>query len=343
AYTAMSILPAGMPSSARNWREGCAGTGAFRITSFEPGRSLKLEANPDYWRPGLPKSAAIEFVFDCSPQEILAGFRSGKFSMAWDLLPSDVDRLRHEGESGVRFYEIPILSTDYLALNVHREPFSDLKLRQKFFDAIDVDGLVRRYLARLAVPGHTLIPPGLLDSERAPRRRPAPAARHTGERIPVKVMFHSVYEAQYGGFIQELLRSLDENGFDVDVIDRKGEYRKISGVPDADVTITRWLADYPDADSFMNSVLHTERGGEGPFCGSPDLDALIEQGRTESEPSTRQAIYRQIEELIRKRALILPLFYEQAYCFTRPKVEGLELNFFNPYVPYEYLWIRGSS
>jgi peptide/nickel transport system substrate-binding protein len=216
-------------------------------------------------------------------------------------------------------------------------------LRQKFFDAVDVEGLVRRYLARLAVPGHTLIPPGLLAYEATARRRNVPTGRQSGDRIPLKVMFHSVYETQYGGFIQELLRSLDENGFDVDVIDRKGEYRKVTGVPDADVTFTRWLADYPDADSFMNSILHTERGGEGPFCGSSDLDALIEQGRTESEPAVRQSIYRQIEELIRDRALILPLFYEQAYCFTRPKVEGLELNFFNPYVPYEYLWLRSSK
>jgi peptide/nickel transport system substrate-binding protein len=173
--------------------------------------------------------------------------------------------------------------------------------------------------------------------------RPASEGKHAGERVPVKVMFHSVYETQYGGFVQELLNRLDENGFDVDVIDRKGEYRKISGVPDADVTLTRWLADYPDADSFMNSVLHTERGGEGPFCGNAELDSLIDRGRMESEPSVRQSIYRQIEELIRDRALVLPLFYEQAYCFTRPKVEGLELNFFNPYVPYEYLWVRPSS
>lgn len=343
AYTALSIIPAGTDTFSRNWRESCAGTGAFRVTSFEPGRSLKVEANPDYWRPGLPKSTALEFIFNCAPQEILSGFRSGKFSVAWDLPPTDVDRLRHESESGVRFYEIPILSSHYLVLNVHREPFSDEKIRQKFFAAIDVDGLVRRNLARLAVPGNTLIPPGLLTHEPSARRRPATGGRHTGERIPVKVMFHSVYESQYGGFVQELLRSLDENGFAVEVIDRKGEYRKFNGIPDADVSLTRWLADYPDADSFMNSVLHSERGGEGPFCGSADLDALIEKGRTESEPSARQAIYRQIEELIRNRAIVLPLFYEQAYCFTRPKVEGLELNFFNPYVPYEYLWLRSSS
>jgi peptide/nickel transport system substrate-binding protein len=109
------------------------------------------------------------------------------------------------------------------------------------------------------------------------------------------------------------------------------------------VNFTRWLADYPDADTFMSSVLHTENGADDPFCRSPELDRVIEKGRTESDPSARQSIYREIEELIRNRALVLPLFYEQAYCFTRPKVEGLELNFFNPYVPYEYLWLRSSS
>ena len=76
---------------------------------------------------------------------------------------------------------------------------------------------------------------------------------------------------------------------------------------------------------------------EGPYA---PVDRLIERGRTESEPEIRHDIYREIEEIIVKRTLLLPLFHEKSYCFTRPEVEGFDLNFFSPIIPFEKLWIR---
>ena len=37
----------------------------------------------------------------------------------------------------------------------------------------------------------------------------------------------------------------------------------------------------------------------------------------------RHSIYRQVEEIIAREALLLPLFHDQVYCFARPEVEGL--------------------
>jgi hypothetical protein len=52
-------------------------------------------------------------------------------------------------------------------------------------------------------------------------------------------------------------------------------------------------------------------------------------------------VYRQVEELIAREALLLPLFHDQVYCFARPEVEGLtSVSPGNPVVSYEKLWIR---
>jgi hypothetical protein len=53
----------------------------------------------------------------------------------------------------------------------------------------------------------------------------------------------------------------------------------------------------------------------------------------------RHSIYRELEELLRKHALLLPLFHVQNYMFARPEVDGLELNYFTPYVSYHTLSI----
>ncbi|HEY4491358.1 MAG TPA: hypothetical protein VI958_05125, partial [Acidobacteriota bacterium] len=61
----------------------------------------------------------------------------------------------------------------------------------------------------------------------------------------------------------------------------------------------------------------------------------------ESDPEVRNDIYREVEDIISQRALLLPLFHEQAYCFARPEVEGFYVAFSTRSVlPYEKLWVR---
>ncbi len=107
-----------------------------------------------------------------------------------------------------------------------------------------------------------------------------------------------------------------------------------------DFDLLRWVGDYPDADTFVG-VLHSEKGYVGSFCGTREIDRLIERGRVETDPEVRHDIYREIEQIIARRALLLPLFHEQAYRFARPEVEAFEIIFnMQQPVPYEKLWIR---
>lgn len=107
-----------------------------------------------------------------------------------------------------------------------------------------------------------------------------------------------------------------------------------------DLVVTRWIADYPDADTFVH-LLHTQEGYIGRFCGTPDIDRLIEQGRGETSPALRHSFYREIEEIIARDALLLPLFHEQTYRFARPEVEGLAVSCGAPAVDYASLRVRG--
>ena len=119
------------------------------------------------------------------------------------------------------------------------------------------------------------------------------------------------------------------------------EYIELQRTGEGDLNIGRWNADYPDADNFVHTLLHSESGFLGRFVGNPELDALAERGRAETDPRVRHSIYRRVEELIAREALLLPLFHDQVYCFARPEVEGLaSVSQGNPIVDYENLWIR---
>jgi peptide/nickel transport system substrate-binding protein len=227
----------------------------------------------------------------------------------------------------------------------------DVELRRSLVAAVDVPGIVRRTLGRLAIPAHGLIPPGLLghsggDSrhERESRSGPSDSAVQptvSRESIELSANMHPVFFGEFSAFARELTDAFREMGFLIRPINKTmAEYLELNAKGGTDIVVGRWNADYPDADSFVYSVVHSEAGFLGRLAGSPELDRLAEEGRAETDPRLRHTIYRQVEELIARDARLLPLFHDQAYCFARPEVEGLDSVGSAPTVAYENLSIR---
>jgi len=348
---AAAIVPEGTTRIRGTWRDYCVGTGPFRVVTFEPGRRLQLEKNPHYWREGYPRSDGIVFRFGMSPEEIRSEFLEGRLSIASDLLPADVETLRRHPRHGPGYRESPRLSIYLVAFNVHRGLFADPALRRGLAHAIDAAGIVRRTLGRLAVPANGLIPPGLLGHSSSPGRgirRTGPLAPEesvsytvTREKRDVTAAIHPMFFGEFAAFYEELAKAFEEMGFAIRAINEAmPEFITHQKNADVDLAVMRWVADYPDADTFVNGILQSDEGILGRFLGSPQIDELIERGRSEVNPDVRHSIYRQIEDLIARDTLMIPLFHEQVYHFVRPEVEGHSLGFALPTVAYENLSIR---
>jgi peptide/nickel transport system substrate-binding protein len=349
SYPAVSIVPEGTDRLGTHWRDGCAGTGPFRVASFEPGRQLTLERNPQYWREGVPRTESLVFRFGVTPEEIKREFLAGRLSLASDLLPADADALRQDPVYASGYREIPRLSTYMIAFNTKAGKLTDPRTRRGIASALDVPSLVRRALGRLAIPAHSLIPPGLLGYAAAAPAVPAPAASDpeslatvARESVELAAVVHPVFFGEYSALLEELTKAFREMGFVLRFTNRElAGYLVYQYQQEAiDMVIGRWDSDYPDADTFAYGVLRTEEGFVGRYVGSPALDQLADRGRAEADPSVRHSIYRQIEELIAKDTLLLPLFHEQVYRFARPEVEGLALSLSTPIVGYENLRVR---
>ena len=122
SYPALAIVPEGTTSLGDHWSQGCAGTGPFRVTRFDPGSVLEMERNPGYWRDGYPRSEGLVFRFGVSPEEMKSEFLAGRLSIASDLLPADAEALRHDPRFASGYRESPRLSTYFVAFNIHRPP-----------------------------------------------------------------------------------------------------------------------------------------------------------------------------------------------------------------------------
>lgn len=343
AHAPTVIVSEGMDRFDRSWTEGCVGTGPYRVIGFEPRHRLDLEPNPYHWRRGFPKNDRLTFSFGVRPEEALEGFRKGVFSLTMEVPPSQVEPLRRDPAFNPTYRDTPRLGSSMIAFNIHRGPLADEDLRHHLVRTVNVDQLVRRHFGRMAIPARGVIPPGLVGYEPVPAV-PAAHLRRGGpsEKITLTGLLSTIYEKANAAVTAELFENFSQAGFQCSVPWSRGsgDWDKARTEGNADFHLSNWIADYPDTDSFIGGLLHSEHGFVGRFCGTPEIDRLIEKGRTETSPEIRHDIYREVEEIIARRALVIPLFHLKAYGFARPEVEGFEISFTRPIVSYEKLWIR---
>lgn len=323
-HSSLAIVPDGTDEISGTWNESCVGTGPFRVAKFEAGRRLDQEANPDYWRPGFPRTSGLSHRFQVPQADILTGFREGRYSLAWNLDATDRESLRNDPEYRPLLHEYPTLATYFLVFNAHSGPMADASLRRRLAASIDVNALTAASFGASAMPARSLIPPGLLGYE-PPRR----SAKHspTANRPQATVTLQA---AMIPGVAESLEKSLTDafarEGVRLDVtIVGAGALEETCRAAAVDMVIGGWLGDYCEADAFTYPVLHSESGLYGRFIGSDELDRLCEAGRSETDPDARHDIYRQIETLLQEQALLVPFCHRQSYCFVQPEIRGVRL------------------
>jgi ABC-type transport system substrate-binding protein len=338
SYDGTAVVPAESGALRGTWKETCVGTGPYRVARFEPDRRLELEANPHYWREGRPRTGRLAFVMGLSSAEILERFRSRELTLARDLSEDDFWSLRRDVELRAQYAESPRLSTYFLVANRRKGPFADPALRKEVF-GIDVEAVLRASQSPLIHRAHTLAPPGLIGHVRSRAHAPPPSKTALYPKIPVTLGVLTGLVLHHRAVLERLVQELAGRGFIVETVEIEQINRTPGRLATFDLFAGRWYADYPDADSFNDTLLHSQRGIYGSLCGDPKLDEIIERARAETDPRVRRDDYAEIEEVLQRDAILLPLFHESAYCFAQAEVGGFELNFSNSAVSYEELWL----
>jgi ABC-type transport system substrate-binding protein/serine/threonine protein kinase len=344
-HLSLAILPEGIDMSAQSWRDGCVGTGPYRVVRFDPGRRVEFERNPGYWRTGYPRSERLTFEHVSQPEDIYSGFVKGEYSVASDLLPHQFEELRRDPKFASGYRETPSLMTTVLALNARKGPLQDRELRRRVIQSISLEDLIRGAKGVKRVPAGGIIPPGLLGHSPTPIRSTSRAEALPGKAdSEMELTFTHPPTLAHAApeFVSNLTDALQRGGIRLRITTKTSEeYDEASIKGTTDLALVNWSADYPDAHAMVYGLVDSREGTLRNFCGTEELDALIDKAQIEGDPSVRRNLYREIEEKVAEEAFILPLFYAQIYRFSRPEVDGLTLTFSNPYVRLEELRVRG--
>lgn len=144
------------------------GTGPYVLKTREPDIKTVLVENPNWWGKREGNVTEIEYRPIKSDATRIAALISGESDMVLDPPVQDIDRIRRSGnarivegsETRTIFFGFDQNRDELLYSNVKgKNPFKDLRVRQAFYHAIDIEAIKSRIMRGQSVPSGSVIAP----------------------------------------------------------------------------------------------------------------------------------------------------------------------------------------
>src|SRR5881394_1917873 len=146
------------------------GTGAFMVESHQPGVKTVFKANPNWWRKPEHNLKEIIFTPIGSDATRVAALLSGEVDVIEPVPIQDISRI--DSSPNAQVLKGPELRTIFLGMDQVRDellysnikgknPFKDIKVREAFFKAIDIELIKTRVMRGLSTPSALMIAPQL--------------------------------------------------------------------------------------------------------------------------------------------------------------------------------------
>src|SRR5215211_3010351 len=147
-----SMVPKHVVEEKGDLQTTMVGTGPFKFVSYEPGNSVKLEKNPDYYVPGQPVVDALEIQFISDATSRLNAVLTKQVDLSQEMAAKDYRQL--EGAPGVQAIALESGSCNwaYIGMNCTRPPFDNPKVRQAVAYAKNRKAIADNVFFGLAIP-----------------------------------------------------------------------------------------------------------------------------------------------------------------------------------------------
>ncbi|WP_158668818.1 ABC transporter substrate-binding protein [Bradyrhizobium guangdongense] len=146
------------------------GTGPFMIESHQPGVKTVFKANPNWWNKPEHNLKEIVFTPIASDATRVAALLSGEVDVIEPVPLQDIQRVNSSPNAAV--LTGPELRTIFLGMDQSRDellyssvkgknPFKDVRVREAFYKAIDIDLIKNRVMRGLSTPSALMVAPEL--------------------------------------------------------------------------------------------------------------------------------------------------------------------------------------
>lgn len=286
-----------------------AGSGPYRLASFEPEQQFTIERFDGYWR-GWDGAHVDRAIFRVIKEESARRLALENGEVDWALVGSVETWSALQENPELQTFSDPTLNQLYFAFNQEREELRDPKVREALSLVYDYAGHVEQARGGQAEAARGPLPAAI------PFFDPAmtPAAMNLARAKAA--LAESAYPE--GGFSLEMIYqgTAPEETTAVQIMQAGAAELNIAiepvamewpakvdaySSPETSLPMgTIWIFPaYPDPHQFFYPLLHSDNIGNGgvnfAHYGSAEIDALIDQGARELDEAKRADIYAQLQ------------------------------------------------
>jgi len=306
------------------------GSGPYKFVSWQSGDRVTLEAFPEYWQGEAPvKNVVYRNIVEETNRTI--GLETGELDIIYDIQGLDKNKLRDDE----RFVLIegPQVSMTYLGFNMKKAPYDNPKVREAISYAIDQKPIIDTVFLGAGEAANSIIGPNVWgyydvekytqDIEKA-KALLAEAGYPDGFKAKIWVNDNPV-RRDTAVILQDQLKQI---GIDL-AIETVEWGAFLDGTADHEMYLLGWGTVTRDPDYGMYELISTSTmgaAGNRSFYSNPTVDKLLEEGKTELDPEKRKAIYKEIQEIIRKDIPMYMIIYPLQNVVTQKNIKNFKLD-----------------
>jgi peptide/nickel transport system substrate-binding protein len=316
------------------------GTGAFSVESHQPGVKTVFKVNPNWWRKPEHNLKEIVFTPIGSDATRVAALLSGEVDIIEPVPIQDIGRV--DASPNAQVLKGPEIRTIFLGMDQVRDellyssvkgknPFKDVRVREAFYKAIDIEAIKTRVMRGLSTPSALMIAPQLYALSKdftRPKYDPDAAKKLLGEAgypdgFEVTLDCPNDRYVNDAAICQAVVGMLARIGVKVNLLAQpKAQYfAKVlkPGGYQTSFYLLGWTPGTLDAHNVMHDIMgcrddpkDTSRGEAnlGGYCNK-EFDKLTDEVLQEADTAKRDLMIKQAFEIAMKDYAYIPL-HQQA-------------------------------
>lgn len=315
AFSSLQIAPSEYLENADGLVNEPIGTGPYRLSAWERGSQIVLEANPDYWG-DAPLSQTAVFQWNPEGAQRLVQLESGAADGIDNVNTDDIERI--SGNADLQLLEREPLNVFYVGFNVDIAPFDDPVVREAIALGIDRQRLIDNFYPGGSQAATQFLPPGIpgydpdfVDFEFDPEAAAALIAEAYPDGLDVNLSYRDAargYLPQPTPIATDIQAQLADIGINV-TLDLQESTTLIDNVNAATLPfyLLGWGADFPDPSNFFD--FHFGPANPQFGTGFPEIHEAIAEAGTTVDAEARLGLYQELNPLLQANLPMVPIAY----------------------------------
>jgi len=338
------------------------GTGPFRLRERQPNVKTTFQRNGNYWGKIEGNVINVEYTPIGNDATRVAALLSGQVDVIEPVPLQDVQRINSSGKSKV--LQGPELRTIFLGMDQKRDellysnvkgknPFKDKRVRQAFYQAIDIQGIQRTVMRGASAPTALMVAPGINGFDPAMNTR-LPYDPEAAKKLLAEAGYPNGFEVSMncpndryvndGNVCQAVAANLARVGVKINLqAETKGTYFPKILRRDTSFYMLGWTPGTYDSHNALNALMRcVDDAGAGQFnLGSycnPKVDELTNKIQSETDKAKRDAMIREAFKLHADDIGHLPLHQQALAWGVANNVSLIQLA--DNFMPFRYMSVK---